>query len=102
MFTRRCYLLALPFLLLAAPLKAGVGDPTVETDHPHYAGEGAFQTVEQCVALAAAGKAAPQDRAIALYLWILTHQWHLYSPQEWNVPGAVPDARNESNPEMVV
>src|SRR5262245_27271940 len=89
-------------LLARGAAYADVGDPTVETDHPHYAGEGAFQTVEQCVARATAGKAAPQDRAIALYLWILAHQWHLYSPQEWNVPGVVPDTRNESNDKMVV
>jgi hypothetical protein len=88
---------------LATPggARAGVGDPTLETDHPHYAGEGAFQTVERCVARAAAGKATPQDRAIALYLWLLTHQFHLYSPQEWNVPGLVPDSRKD-NSDMVV
>lgn len=74
--------------------EAEVGDPTIRTDHPQYAGEGAFQTVEDCVRFAAAGKADPQERAIAMYLWLLTHQFHLASPQEWNVPGEVPDTEH--------
>jgi hypothetical protein len=88
-------------LLLGVNAWADVGDPTIETDHPIYAGEGAFQTVEQCVAHATAGKNTPQDRAIALYLWLLTHQYHLMSPQEWNVPGTIPDTRRD-NQEMIV
>ena len=32
--------------LLTVPAWAEVGDPTVQTDHPQYAGEGAFQTIE--------------------------------------------------------
>lgn len=59
-----------------------VGDPTLRTDHPQYAGEGAFQTAADCVAFATEGKSSPQDQAIGLYLWLLTHQWHLASPQE--------------------
>src|SRR6202035_3240056 len=80
-------------LVLASHVRAGVGDPTLETDHPQYSGEGAFQTIEQCVARASAGKTEPQDKAIALYLWMLTHQYHLMSPQEWNLPGSVPDTK---------
>lgn len=92
-------LVALPFL---APIaRGGIGDPTIETDHPHYAGEGAFQTIEQCVARATAGKSSPQDRAIALYLWLLTHQYHLMSPQEWNVPGLTPDTQRD-NQDLIV
>jgi hypothetical protein len=86
-------LAALGLLWGTSPAMAGVGDPTLETDHPHYAGEGAFQTVEQCVRRATAGKTTPQDRAIALFQWILTHQFHLYSPQEWYVPGKSPNVR---------
>ncbi len=88
-------------LLQAGRVWAGVGDPTIETDHPHYAGEGAFQTIEQCVARATAGKDSPQDKALALYLWLLTHQYHLMSPQEWNVPGLTPDTKRD-NQEMIV
>lgn len=80
-------------LLLAAFAQAGVGDPTIETDHPIYPGEGAFQTIEQCVAHATKGKTTPQEKAIALYLWLLTHQFHLQSPQEWCVPGKQPGAK---------
>lgn len=81
---------------------ADVGDPTVMTNHPQYAGEGAFQTVEDCVRFATNGKQSAQDKAIAMYLWMLTHQWHLVSPQEFNVPGAVPDTRRSSEYDMMV
>lgn len=83
------------------PIRGEIGDPTLETDHPFYPGEGAMQTIEQCVARATAGKESPQEKAIALYLWMLTHQFHLSSPQEWNDPGKVPDCRNPDY-EMVV
>lgn len=86
-------------ILLA--LQAGLGDPTIETDHPLYPGEGALQSIEQVVARATSGKIDPQDKAIALFLWQLTHQWHLYSPQEWNVPGIIPGAQ-QNNYDMVV
>jgi hypothetical protein len=77
---------------------AEVGDPTVRTDHPQYAGEGAFQTVEDCARFATEGKETPQERAIALYLWMLTHQFHLASPQEWSVLGETPDtARSQDD-----
>ena len=36
-------------LALTLPLHAGVGDPTIQTGHPQYPGEGAYQTIEQCV-----------------------------------------------------
>ena len=87
--------LGLILLALTGSARGGIGDPTVETDHPHYSGEGAFQTVEQCVARATAGKTLPQDKAIAMYLWMLTHQFHLMSPQEWYVPGKLPDTRKD-------
>ena len=80
---------------------SGVGDVTLRTSHHDYPGEGSQQTVEDCVALATAGKSAAQDKALALYHWLLTHQFHLYSPQEWNVPGAIPGV-NSDNYEMVV
>lgn len=91
----RFSLLAFLMLFSTATVRAGVGDPTVETDHPYYAGEGAFQTIEQCVAHATAGKTTPQDKAIAMYLWMLTHQFHLMSPQEWYVPGMVPNSAKD-------
>lgn len=100
--TKRAFLIAaILFCVVAKAATAGVGDPTLRTDHPHYPGEGAFQTIEDCVRFAAAGTKGEQDRAIALYLWILTHQWHLASPQEWNVPGEVPDTANHRG-DMIV
>lgn len=89
--------ISLLVLLTAATVRAGVGDPTMETDHPQYAGEGVFQTIEQCVGRATAGKTAAQDRAISMYLWMLTHQFHLMSPQEWYIPGKVPDSRKDNS-----
>jgi hypothetical protein len=87
---------------MAQLARGDVGDPTIRTDHPQYAGEGAFQTVEDCVAFATQGQQSPQDRAVAMYLWLLTHQWHLASPQEWCVPGVTPDTRRDSAFDMVV
>ena len=101
---------ALLVLLLCLPLSAmfmstsahaGVGDPTVETDHPLYPGEGALQTVEQVVQRATAGQQSPQEKAIAFYLWMLTHQFHLASPQEWTVPGSTPDTTNDNYEQVV-
>ncbi|GIX04776.1 MAG: hypothetical protein KatS3mg114_0645 [Planctomycetaceae bacterium] len=78
-----------------------VGDPTLETEHPVYPGEGALQTIEQCVARATQGMQTPQEQALALYTWFLTHQYHQASPQEWNVPGKIPDTTQDDS-EMVV
>lgn len=86
---------------LSLSARAEVGDVTLTTDHPLYPGEGAFQTPERCVEWAAREATSPQDRALAVYNWLLTHQWHLHSPQEWNVPGRVPGARPD-DPEMMV
>lgn len=72
---------------------ADIGDPTLRTDHPHYPGEGVFQTVEGCVAFATRGVQGEQDKAIALFNWMLTHQFHLMSPQDCRVPGVLPDTR---------
>ncbi len=80
---------------------AGVGDPTLRTDHPHYPGEGAFQTAADCAAYATRGNNGEQDKAIAMFQWLLTHQWHLHSPQECFVPGVVPGSKKDDY-EMVV
>lgn len=48
------------------------------------------------------GAQTEQDRAIALYRWFLTHQFHLMSPQEWCVPGRIPDTATTGDYEMVV
>ena len=90
-------LLCTPCLLLAE-----VGDPNIRTDHPDYPGEGAFQSVEDCVRFATGGKSAEQEKAIALYLWMLKHQYHLMSPQERCVPGRTPDTAKPGDYEMVV
>jgi hypothetical protein len=92
------------FLLLSCSFStvyAGVGDPTLRTDHPHYAGEGAFQTAEDCVHFATRGVTGEQDRALAVYQWLLAHQFHLHSPQECFVPGALP-GKKQDDYEMVV
>lgn len=94
------YLLLAMFQLSAA--ESGVGDVTLKTDHPQYAGEGAFQTVEDCVAFATRGQTESQGKAIAMYLWFLTHQWHLMSPMEWCVPGRTPDSADPGNYETVL
>lgn len=101
---KRLPLLLALALLLATPshVRAEVGDPTLRTDHPQYAGEGAFQTIEDCVGFAAGEQKSAQERAIAVYLWMLTHQWHLLSPQECNVPGETPDTKRDNNYDMVV
>jgi hypothetical protein len=92
------------FIVLCLPVRSArseVGDVTLRTNHPHYPGEGAFQTIDDCVKFATIGKTTPQEQAIALYHWMLTHQFHLYSPQEWNVPGSIPGT-NRDDYEMVV
>lgn len=73
---------------------AEIGDPTLRTDHSVYPGEGAFQTVEDCVAFATAESKTTHGKAIALYLWMLQHQYHETSPQEWRVSNVVPDPGN--------
>lgn len=88
--------------LVSGTAVAEVGDPTVRTDHPQYAGEGAFQSVEDCVRFAVTDTDGAQERAIALYRWLLTHQYHLASPQEWLVPGVVPDTARDNQSELIV
>jgi hypothetical protein len=88
-------------LLLSSQGYSEVGDPTLRTDHPQYAGEGAFQTIEDCVGFAAMQQKTTQERAIAMYLWLLTHQWHLVSPQEYNVPGEMPDTKRDSSYDLM-
>lgn len=95
--------IALTFILtVVSSVLAEVGDPTIRTNHPQYAGEGAFQEIEDCVNFATAGKETPQEKAIAMYQWLLMHQWHLASPQEWCVPGRVPDTAATRDYESVV
>ncbi|WP_425619431.1 hypothetical protein NA78x_003173 [Anatilimnocola sp. NA78] len=82
--------------MIAATSNAQVGDPTLRTDHLQYAGEGAFQTAADCVKFAVNGKQplTEQEQALAVYNWLLTHQWHLMSPQEFCVPGREPDTKS--------
>lgn len=80
----------------------GAGDVLIQTSHPQYPGEGAFQTVDDCVAFATRNQTDVQDKAIAMYKWFLTHQWHLMSPMEWCVPGRAPDTADPGNYETVV
>lgn len=104
----RVYLGSAVLLLCSATtIHAQVGDPTLRTDHPQYAGEGAFQTAADCVKFAEAAaakngkKLSDQERALAIYNWLLTHQWHLMSPQEPCVPGREPDT-NKGHEDLIV
>ncbi len=92
---------ALAITLVASACLGEVGDPTIRTDHPHYPGEGAFQSVEDCVRFATSGAKTDQDRAIALFKWLLTHQYHLASPQEFCVPGRQPNTAVPGDYEMI-
>ncbi len=93
--------LSLLMLMMSGSVFAA-GDVTLRTDHPQYAGEGAFQTVADCVAFATDGQEESQAKAIAMYMWFLTHQWHLMSPMEWYVPGRTPDSTDPGNYETVL
>jgi hypothetical protein len=99
---KRTVLFTLCILTLSTIARGEVGDPTIRTDHPQYAGEGAFQTIDDCVRFATAGKQSPQDKAIAQYLWLLTHEFHLMSPQESCVAGLLPNTANSGGPDLVV
>src|SRR5690606_23044045 len=97
---------AIGFFALSLSASAQVGDPTLRTDHPQYAGEGAFQTAADCVKFAEAAaakgkKLSEQERALAIYNWLLTHQWHLMSPQENCVPGKSADT-TKSQEDLIV
>ena len=78
--------------LKSAPVLGQLGDATLRTDHPVYPGEGAFQTAEDCVrfAIETARARDDQEKALAVFDWLLTHQWHLDSPREFRAPGKVP------------
>lgn len=103
MSLQRCLLLLGVIVISCWTVRAvaEIGDPTIQTDHPQYPGEGAFQTPEACAKWATVEAQTPQDRALALYNWILTHQWHLMSPQEWNMPGIAPGQRPDDTEMMV-
>lgn len=94
----------LTLVMLVGGWQSGqAADVTVRTDHPFYPGEGAFQTVKDCVRFATAGAGkSEQDQAIAVYHWLLNHQWHLMSPMEWCVPGRTPDNKSGGDYESVV
>lgn len=87
--------------LSASNVNAEVGDPTIMTNHPVYPGEGAFQEVEDCVRFATSGQTSAQDKAIALYQWLLTHQYHLMSPQECIFPGETVDTASTRSERIV-
>ncbi len=93
--------IVMTFLAQGGVSQAEVGDVLLSTNHPHYPGEGALQTPEDCVRFATRGATTHHDRSIAIFHWLLTHQWHLHSPQEWCQIGRQPGASN-SDYEMVV
>ncbi|MFV1965498.1 MAG: hypothetical protein ACC628_08765 [Pirellulaceae bacterium] len=96
------FTLVLPVVLLPSISFAEVGDPTIKTDHAFYPGEGAFQTIEDCLRFATRGTTNAQDKALAQFHWFLTHQWHLMSPQEWCIPGRIPDTAQPRDYESVI
>jgi hypothetical protein len=71
-------------ILFAAPLRAGVGDPQLRTDHPWYPGELACSTFERLFATQAelyqrvvgVKPVSDQDKVLASWLWRNTHYWH--------------------------
>ena len=94
----------LPCIVLATSISyvtAEVGDVLLSTDHVQYPGEGEFQTPEDCVRWATRDITSDHQRSLAIFQWLLTHQWHLHSPQEWCQVGRVPGAKNDDY-EMVV
>ncbi|HSG71042.1 MAG TPA: hypothetical protein VLA12_11540, partial [Planctomycetaceae bacterium] len=94
--------LAIALLLVSAGESfAEVGDVTLQTDHEQYPGEGVFQSPAQCVNWAARDATTDREKSLAIFRWLLTHQWHLMSPQEWCIPGRVPGG-NPNDYEMVV
>jgi hypothetical protein len=94
-------LITAAFLLCRCDTVAEIGDVTLQTDHSQYPGEGVFQTPESCVEWATRNATTDHERALAIFNWLLTHQWHLMSPQEWCQPGRVP-GRKLDDYEMVV
>ncbi len=86
---------------LVVNASAEVGDVLLSTDHDTYPGEGVFQSPEECVAWATKDATTDHQRALAIFEWLLTHQWHLHSPQEWCQVGRRPGESNSDN-EMVV
>ena len=81
---RRSTMALVLLTLAAAPARAGVGDPQVETDHPWYPGERAFSTFDRLFEAEARAferlvgrrPSSDEDRALASWLWRNTHYWH--------------------------
>jgi hypothetical protein len=81
--TRRVLPIAF-LLLLASPVRAGVGDPQIRTDHPWYPGELSCSTFDRLFATQAelytrvTGRSctSDEDQALAAWLWRNTHYWH--------------------------
>ncbi len=80
---------------------AEVGDVLLHTNHPLYPGEGKFQTPADCVRWATHNATSDHEKSLAIFRYLLTHQWHLHSPQEWCQPGRAP-GNDRQDYEMVV
>jgi hypothetical protein len=81
----RSIILSVLFALLAAgPIRAGVGDPQVGTDHPWYRGELSCSTFERLAATQAdlyrrvvgTRPTTDEQKALASWLWRNTHYFH--------------------------
>jgi hypothetical protein len=89
----------LPLVLLAAAVRADVGDPQVRTDHPWYPGELAFSTFPRLFATQAEAyervtgerPRTDEQKALASWLWRSTHYFHCAEANEhhWG-PGTEP------------
>ncbi|HYE06174.1 MAG TPA: hypothetical protein VEL07_11735 [Planctomycetota bacterium] len=90
----------------AGAATSAVGDPEIKTDHPYYQGELAYSTVDNLVASALNTPGRPstgdpvKDTILRLYYWRLEHYYHRMSPEEYNLPGVVPNPAN-NNPLMI-
>jgi hypothetical protein len=85
MIPRRCLLISsVALILFGTPVRAGVGDPQVRTDHPWYPGELACSTFERLFATQAElyqrvtgiKPASDHHKALAAWLWRNTHYAH--------------------------
>ncbi|MGD0090058.1 MAG: MBG domain-containing protein [Planctomycetota bacterium] len=97
---------ALATLAPAFAAGSAVGDPEIKTDHPYYQGELAYSNLSNLVASALATTGRPttgdpvKDQIIKLWYWRIEHYYHQWSPQEYNLPGVVPNPPND-NPLMI-
>lgn len=77
-------------LLSLLPVRAGVGNPQIRTDHPLYPGELAYSTLDRFAhSIINSGDwglglgDSHRDIALKLWLWKITHTMHDFTPKLW-------------------